>query len=179
MHYSLFLNAEKGQGAGAALGYLLRHLGDTFPFFLAVPSWCQTALNPAGRVQRACPPACLTSPWQAGSGLGGCLGLTSSCCPNATQSFLPCLLWFYVLPQLVNVLFGTSTNRHHTNRRLTGNDLSRTTHLCVQQGEMSYKQNSVFTEGLLAELVFCTTAELHLDLALSGCCSFNHRMLSF
>lgn len=92
---------------------------------------------------------------------------------------LRCLLLFYVLPELVNVLFGTSTNRHYTNRELTGNDLSRTPRLCVQHGEVSWKQNAVFTKDSSEELVFHAAAESHLYLVLSGCCSFNHRMLSF
>lgn len=92
---------------------------------------------------------------------------------------LLCRLLFHVLPEPVNVLFGTSTNRHSANTELTGNDLSRTPRLCVQQGEASWKQNSVFTQDSSEEPVFRATAELRLYLALSGCCSFNHSMLSF
>lgn len=63
-------------------------------------------------------------------------------------------------------------------QELTGNDLSRTARLRVQQGEVSWKQNSVFTEEPSEELVSHATAEARLYPALSGCCSFNHRMLS-
>lgn len=63
-------------------------------------------------------------------------------------------------------------------QELTGNDLSRTARLRVQQGEVSWKQNSVFTEEPSEELVSHAIAEARSYLALSGCCSFNHRMLS-
>lgn len=90
-------------------------------------------------------------------------GICEGCCAVCSD--------FYALPELVNVPFGTSTHRRYTNRELTGNDLSRTSCLCVQRGKVSWKQNSVFTEDSSEELALRATAESRLYLTLSGCCS--------